>query len=70
MSEKRERKPEGGSREGKTMIGAYVSKDALYTLQEFLLRLSRQRGEKVTMQEFILSALRSECKKHDLKLDV
>jgi hypothetical protein len=63
-------KPEAGSRDGKTMIGAYVSKDALYTLQEFLLKLTRKRGKKVTMQEFIIDALRAECTKHNIKIDL
>lgn len=57
-----------GAREGKTMIGAYVAKPDLYTIQELLLRLTRARAEKVTMQEFITSAIRSECEKHGVKL--
>ena len=57
-----------GAREGKTMIGAYVDKTDLYTIQELLLRLSRERGGKVTMQDFIVGALRAELEKHDVKL--
>jgi len=67
---KKEKKPEAGGREGKTMIGAYVSKDALWTLQELLAKESRQQGEKVTMQDFILLALRSECSKRNVKIDL
>jgi hypothetical protein len=63
-------KPEPGSRDGKTMIGAYVSKDALYTLQEHLLKLTRKRGKKVTMQEFIIEALRTQCAKDNIKIDL
>ena len=58
-------------RAGKTMIGAYVDKDALYTLQELLLRLSRERQAKVTMQDAISEALVQFAKGHGvtLKLD-
>jgi len=57
-------------REGKTMIGAYADKDGAYAVQEVLLKLSRERRVKVTMQEAILEALTDFCKKHgvDVKL--
>jgi hypothetical protein len=58
------------TRVGKTMIGAYVDKTDLYTIQELLLRLTRERGsgEKLTMQQFIIDALRAELAKHGIKL--
>ena len=70
MSEKREKKADTGSRDGKTMIGAYVGKEALYKLQRHLLDQSHERGEKVTMQDFILSALREKCQKEGIKIDI
>ena len=72
MSERKQpdNKAEGGSREGKTMIGAYVGKEALYKLQRHLLDISHERGEKMTMQDFILSAIREKCHKDGLKIDI
>ncbi|MGO9005295.1 MAG: hypothetical protein ACLQB4_05965 [Beijerinckiaceae bacterium] len=55
-------------REGKTMIGAYADKDGVYTVQEVLLKLSRERREKVTMQEAIVEALTDFCKKHGVEV--
>jgi len=69
MSEDNREGRVAGARDGKTMIGAYVTKDTLYTLQELLLKLSRQHGKKMTMNDFILSALRTECTKHNVKID-
>ena len=57
-----------GSRDGKTMVGAYVSLDALFTLQELALRLSREHRAKVTMQDFLLAALKTESAKHGVTL--
>jgi hypothetical protein len=57
-----------GSRDGKTMIGAYMDKTDLYTIQELLIRLTRERNAKVTMQDFIVSALRAECVKYGVRL--
>ena len=50
------------------MVGAYVDKADLYAIQELLIRLTRERDAKITMQEFILSALHTECDKHGVKL--
>lgn len=69
MTEESQGKRASG-RAGKTMIGAYVEKDAVYTIQELLLRLSRERGERVTMQEAIVEALTDYCKKHGLDFKV
>ena len=55
-------------RDGKTMIGAYLDKEAVYTIQELLLRLTRERGEKVTMQEAIEESLTTFCDKHGVQL--
>lgn len=62
------RRSRGPGREGKSMIGAYVDKGALYTIQELLLRLSRDRGERVTMQEALTEALGDFCRKHGVEL--
>ena len=56
-------------RAGKTMIGAYVEKNAVFTIQELLLRLSRERGERVTMQEAIVESLADFCRKHGVALE-
>jgi hypothetical protein len=64
----RERGSGGPTRDGKTMIGAYVDRTDLYTIQELLIRLTRERDVKMTMQDFIVSALRAECAKHGVKL--
>jgi len=69
MSEKRE-KLETKGRDGKTMIGAYVDKNVLYKLQRHLLDVSHQQGEKVTMQDFIMSAIREKCQKDGVKIDI
>ena len=50
------------------MIGAYADKDGLYTVQEVLLKLSRERRAKVTMQEAIIEALTDFCKKHGVEV--
>ena len=60
--------PKRAGREGKTLAGAYLDKTDLYTIQELLLRLSRERGRRVTMQEFTVEALTRECEGHGVKL--
>ena len=67
MGENGDSKSSGG-RAGKTMIGAYLDKEAVYTIQELLLRLTRERGQKVTMQEAIAEALTAYCDKHGVQL--
>lgn len=57
-----------GGRAGKTMIGAYLDKGDLYIVQELLLRLSRERGSRVTMQDAIIEGLRDYCGKHGVTL--
>ena len=56
------------ARANKTMIGAYIPKDAGFALQELLLRISRERGERVTMQEAITESLSDFCRKHGVDL--
>jgi hypothetical protein len=34
------------------------------------LRLTRERGDKMTMQDFITAAIRAECEKHGVKIGV
>lgn len=57
-------------RDGKTMIGAYIEKDSLFTIQGMLLELSRARGERVTMQEAITEALTDYCKKNGTQITI
>lgn len=57
-----------GGRAGKTMVGAYLDKADLYMVQELLLRLSRERGSRVTMQDAITEGLRDYCAKHGVTL--
>jgi hypothetical protein len=56
------------SRAGKTLAGAYLDKTDLFIIQELLLRLSRERGERMTMQEFTVEALTREAARHGVKL--
>jgi len=56
------------SRAGKTLAGGYLDKTDLFTIQELLVRLSRERGERMTMQEFTVEALTRECARHGVKL--
>ena len=49
------------SRAGKTLAGAYLDKTDLFILQELCLRLGRERGQRMTMQEFALLAFTEKC---------
>lgn len=60
------RNPTG--RAGKTLAGAYLDKTDLFIIQELCLRLSRERGQRMTMQEFVVLALTHECESHGVKL--
>jgi hypothetical protein len=55
-------------RAGKTLAGAYLDKTDLFIIQELCLRLSRDRGARMTMQEFVVLALTNECERHGVKL--
>jgi len=56
------------SRAGKTLAGAYLDKTDLFILQELCLRLGRERGQRMTMQEFALLAFTEKCERHGVKL--
>jgi hypothetical protein len=56
------------ARAGKTLAGAYLDKTDLYIIQELCLRLTRERGSRMTMQEFAVEAFRRECERHGVKL--
>jgi hypothetical protein len=56
------------SRAGKTLAGAYLDKTDLFIIQELCLRLGRERGQRMTMQEFAETALAHECERHGVKL--
>ena len=56
------------SRVGKTLIGAYLDKNDLFTIRELCLHLGRARGERMTMQEFAVNAFTRECEHHGVKL--
>ena len=62
-----ERRPAPG-RTGKTLAGAYLDKTDLFIIQELCLRLGRERGQRMTMQEFAETALAHECERHGVKL--
>jgi hypothetical protein len=55
-------------RAGKTLAGAYIDKTDLFIIQELCLRLGRERGERMTMQEFAVEAFTRECARHGVKL--
>jgi hypothetical protein len=57
---------------GAMMVGAYVHRDGVMTMQELFLRLRREPGGRVTMQDAIVEGLRGWCAKHgvtDLKMN-
>ena len=56
------------ARAGKTLAGAYLDPTDLFTIHELRLRLSRERGRRVTMQEFAVTAFTNECRRHGVKL--
>ena len=56
------------ARAGKTLAGAYLDKTDLFIIQELCLRLGRERGQRMTMQEFVVEALTRECDRHGVKL--
>ena len=49
---------------GAMMVGAYVHRDDVMTMQELFLRLRRETGRRVTMQDAIVEGLRDWCAKH------
>ncbi len=60
--------PKQRNREGKSLVSAYLPKNAFFTLHEVLMQLSRKRGEKVTIQEALTEALTDYCQKHGVEL--
>ena len=56
------------SREGKMQIGGFFDIVDVYTLQELLLRESRERRSKKTMQQALEEMLVDYCAKHGVKL--
>lgn len=57
-------------REGKTTLAAWVSKDGAFVFQELLLRLSRERGTRVTMQEAVTEAINDYGRKHGMEINL
>lgn len=55
-------------RVGKSLIGGYLDKGDHYIIKELLLRLSRELGRPVTMQDFAVSAFTRECKRYGVDL--
>ena len=68
MSDPTPERRSASSRAGKTLAGAYLDKTDLFIIQELCLRLSRERGARMTMQEFVVEALTRECDRHGVKL--
>ncbi len=68
MSEVESKAKKQPSRDGKMQVAGYMPKDSVFALQELLLRLSRDRGERVTMQEAIAEALSDFGRKHGVKI--
>jgi hypothetical protein len=62
------RRPPPPHRAGKTLAGGYIDKTDHYIIQELCLRLTRERGQRMTMQEFFVEALTRECDRHGVKL--
>jgi hypothetical protein len=55
-------------RDGKAQIGAYFDKVDVFTIQEVLARVSRKRGERVTMQTAVTEAMQEWCAREGVKL--
>ena len=68
MSDPPARRPPPPHRAGKTLAGAYLDKTDLFIVQELCLRLSRERGQRMTMQEFVVQAITDKCERHNVKL--
>jgi len=58
------------ARDGKTQIGAYFDKTDVFTIQEVLARVSRKRGERVTMQDAIVEAMIEWCGRENVELPI
>ena len=67
MSQTKSTRP-AAYRMGKTLAGAYLDKTDLFIIQELCLRLGRERGRKMTMQEFAVIAFTEKCERHGVKL--
>lgn len=58
----------GSGRNGKLQIGGHFDPKDVFTLQELLMRESRERGTKKTMQEALEEMVADYCKKHGVTL--
>lgn len=58
----------GGARKGKLQIGGHFDPADVFTLQELLMRESRERGHKKTMQEALEEMVADYCKRHGVTL--
>jgi hypothetical protein len=56
------------AREGKTVVGAFLDKADVLTIHHLLARLALQRGRRMTLQEFVGTALTRECCRYGVKL--
>lgn len=56
------------NRKGKMQIGGHFEPADVFTLQELLMRESRERGSKKTMQEALEEMVADYCKKHGVTL--
>jgi hypothetical protein len=56
------------TRKGKMQIGGHFDPADVFTLQELLMRESRERGTKKTMQEALEEMVADYCKKHGVTL--
>jgi hypothetical protein len=56
------------AREGKTVVGAFLDKADVLTIHHLLARLALQRGRRMTLQEFVDTAIARECRRHGVKL--
>jgi hypothetical protein len=68
MSDEPARRPPPPHRAGKTLAGGYIDKTDHFIVQELCLRLSREAGKRVTMQDFFVQAITHECERHNVKL--
>jgi hypothetical protein len=57
-------------REGKSALAGWVATDGYFAVHELLLRLSRERGAKVTMQQAVVEAMNDYGRKHGTELNL
>jgi hypothetical protein len=62
--------PRRPDREGRSALAAWVNREGFFTFQELLLRLSRERGAKITIQDALVEAMNDFGRKHGIDLNL